>query len=879
MKKNIVFVSGVLACSLMGFAQTTGVQFGPAAEKEAGVEKVTPLLASPGLADVDALCRQVAADGLNDALVRTKLFTLGQVVSAKGEASKPLPALELLFAKYAKESASPVQQLFFIEQLRWIGTKNTLPIIKELCHSTDVNVAASANMTRQAIEHIFDPATQVYPGTKMRQLTEALAKADLSEKFRLLSTAVQTRGDLRYQAFAVKKIGTSLSADELKKWCELTRKCDDPLVTALLIRTLGSHQATVVTELMFEMCGSNEAPVSAAALAVLAQSDTKTLQAALPSRLANVNKENYKALSAFLATLSADVTVPVLTAAYPEQGDLGRQLIFETLAAHPGSDVMVKAALEAATAPDSDKNLAKAAFRYLRQNAGAGECEKLLATLSTTEGSLQSEAVQAYAMAARRPGNDIYNTRLLQELKKAGASPSTAMLEAASRSGSLPLLDHVSSLASTNKDALRALSTWRDGLAAPELMQALARNPSDAFLLRSVRQQLQATLADASGLRKGWAALAACGALSRDDLREFADMINLASNIALNRPVTATRPQEGGHAPAQMVDGNTENGNGYWSSGSPVEITVDLESVRTVAAAQLYFYNDGGRYYQYRIDTSIDNKNWNPAVDKSKDTSVSKPEGFLLSFEPREARYVKLTVTKNSANPSIHVNELMLFSSADVGMLDPEEIKAPEPKLKPDAEGFQVLFDGSDLDAWTGNKTAYYINENKEIAVDPSKGGSGNLYTAQEYDNFIFRFEFKLTPGANNGIGVRTPMGANAAYSGFEIQVLDDTAAKYEKLEPYQYHGSVYGIIPAKRGSQKPVGEWNSEEIVMDGRHVKVTVNGNVIVDADLDEASKDGTMDHKDHPGLKRTSGNIGFCGHGDKLWYRNVKVKPIKH
>jgi hypothetical protein len=875
MKRNTTSVLSLFACALLGFAQT-GVQFGSTAEKEATVEKVAPLLDSPQLSAVDTLCKQVAADGLNDALVRTKLYMLGQAVSAKGSASKHLAALETLYAKYAKESASPVQQLFFVEQLRWIGTKSSLPVIKELCGAKDVNIAASANMTRQAIEAVFDPVTQVFPLTKMRQLTNALDKANDAEKFRLLTTALQSKGDLRYQAFAIRSIGSSLSPEYLKKWCDLTSKCDDPQVAALLIHAMGTYQKPVVFELLLEMCGDVDAAVSTAALDVLATRDPKVLKKALPARLANVNADNYKSFATFLTTLPAEVVVPALTTAYPKQNDLGKQLIFETLTAQAGSEGMVKAALGAATNSGSDKKLAKAAFRYLRQSAGPNECEKLLLSLSTAKGSLQSEAVQAYAMAARRPGNAVYNKKLLESLKKGGSTPSATLLEAAGRSGEESLLAYVCTIAPVSKDALRALSTWREGLAAPYMMQALAKQPADKFLLRGVRQQLQNTKADTSELKKGWKALAASGSISKDDLSEFAVVINHSANIALNCPVKATRPQQGAYAPAQMVDGNTANGHGYHGSDAPVEITVDLQSMRTVAAAHLYFYADGGRYYQYRIDTSIDNKSWKSAIDKTSDTSVSKAEGFVLTFEPREARYVKLTVTKNSANPAVHVNELMLFSAAGLGMLDPEKVKAPQPK--PDAEGFYTLFDGSNLDAWKGNKTAYYINENKEIAVDPSKGGSGNFYTAKEYGNFIFRFEFKLTPGANNGIGVRTPMGVSASYNGFEIQVLDDTAKKYDKLQPYQYHGSVYGLIPAKRGSQKPVGEWNTEEIVMDGRHVKVTVNGKVIVDADLDEATKDGTMDKKDHPGLKRSSGNISFCGHGDKLWYRNVKVKPIK-
>jgi hypothetical protein len=874
MKKMITMWAVTLACSFVSIAQTTAVQFGPTAQAEATVEKVAPLLNSPNLSDVDALCTQVAADGLNDAGVRTKLFTLGQAVSVKGPSSKHQSALEALFAKYAKESASPVQQLFFVEQLRWIGTKRSLPIIKELCGSKDVNVAASANMTRQAIEGISDPATVVYPKTKIRLLGEDLAKASESERFKLLAEAVQTKGDIAYQAFAINKIKSPLSSDHLKKWCDVTRKSDEPLVIALLLRSLGANQDTLITELLLDMCGNVNETVSSAALTGLAQRDAKTLQQALPSRLANVNTDNYKTLAAFLSTLPATVTVPALTTAYPKQNALGKRLIFETLAAHPGSDVMVKAALVSAIAPDSDVKLATAAFRYLRQNAGPKECEPLLASISTMKGALQSEAVQAYALAARRPGNEGYGDRLLQALTAAGATPSETLLDAAGRIGSPALLTFVGALATTNKDAQRTLSTWRDGLAAPALMQALAQKPEDAFLLRSVRQQLQSTMANTSDLMKGWKALEASGKVSQEDLRDFATIINKSSNIALNRPVSATLKQEADRAPKFLTDGAVGNDSGFWVGGSPVEMTVDLESVRSVAAAHVYFYTDGGRYYQYRIDTSVDNKTWKLAVDKTKDTTVSKPEGFLSAFEARDARYVKLTVTKNSSNPSVHVNELMVFSSADAAVVDLDKIQRPQPK--PDAEGFLTLFDGMNLDAWKGNKTAYTITENKEIFVDPSKGGSGDLFTVEEYGDFVLRFEFKLTPGANNGIGVRTP-GGNAAYEGFEIQVLEDTAPKYATLQPYQFHGSVYGIIPAKRGAQKPVGEWNTEEIVMDGRRVKVTVNGTVIVDADLDEASKNGTMDKSKHPGLKRTMGYISFCGHGDKLWFRNVKVKPI--
>ncbi|MCK7534569.1 MAG: DUF1080 domain-containing protein [Marinilabiliales bacterium] len=84
------------------------------------------------------------------------------------------------------------------------------------------------------------------------------------------------------------------------------------------------------------------------------------------------------------------------------------------------------------------------------------------------------------------------------------------------------------------------------------------------------------------------------------------------------------------------------------------------------------------------------------------------------------------------------------------------------------------------------------------IVIKPGDDSGGNLYTEKEYSDFVFRFEFQLTPGANNGLGIRTPMEGDAAYAGMELQILDNTAAIYADLEPYQYHGSVYGVIPAQ---------------------------------------------------------------------------------
>jgi hypothetical protein len=206
------------------------------------------------------------------------------------------------------------------------------------------------------------------------------------------------------------------------------------------------------------------------------------------------------------------------------------------------------------------------------------------------------------------------------------------------------------------------------------------------------------------------------------------------------------------------------------------------------------------------------------------------------------------------------------------GFLDPVVATITQEEL---SEGFVPLFNGYDFTGWIGENHSYLVEEGT-IVIRPTKGG-GNLYTESEYSDFIFRFEFKLTPGANNGLGIRTPLKGDAAYVGYELQILDNTAEVYKDLEPYQYHGSVYGILPAKRGYLKPVGEWNSQEVMVHGEDIRITLNETVIVEGNLKEATKNGTADGKEHPGLQRTSGHIGFLGHGSLLWFRNIRIKEL--
>jgi hypothetical protein len=202
--------------------------------------------------------------------------------------------------------------------------------------------------------------------------------------------------------------------------------------------------------------------------------------------------------------------------------------------------------------------------------------------------------------------------------------------------------------------------------------------------------------------------------------------------------------------------------------------------------------------------------------------------------------------------------------------------KAQDAITKSGERGFVALFDGKSLNGWKlvrGHGQGYVVKDG--VLVCPADGG-GNLFTEKEYSNFVFRFEFKTEPGANNGVGIRAPLEGDAAYQGMEIQILDDGHERYKgKIRSEQHHGSIYDVIPARTGFLKPAGEWNEEEIMAQGSHIRVTLNGVIILDADLNNVSEEATL--KKHPGLKNKSGHIGFLGHGSLVEFRNVRVKAL--
>ncbi|MBM3848526.1 MAG: DUF1080 domain-containing protein, partial [Verrucomicrobia bacterium] len=186
-------------------------------------------------------------------------------------------------------------------------------------------------------------------------------------------------------------------------------------------------------------------------------------------------------------------------------------------------------------------------------------------------------------------------------------------------------------------------------------------------------------------------------------------------------------------------------------------------------------------------------------------------------------------------------------------------------------QGFTEAFGGKNLEGWAGPLDNYEIVDGA-VVCKPGKGGT--IYFNKEYSDFTVRCEFKLPPGGNNGLAIRYPGTGDTAYVGMcELQVLDDTSDKYSKLDARQYHGSAYGILASHRGFQRPVGEWNFQEVTVKGSRIKVELNGTVILDGDVGPVTE--YMANSPHPGKDRKSGFFGLAGHSDPVAFRNIQIK----
>ncbi len=202
-------------------------------------------------------------------------------------------------------------------------------------------------------------------------------------------------------------------------------------------------------------------------------------------------------------------------------------------------------------------------------------------------------------------------------------------------------------------------------------------------------------------------------------------------------------------------------------------------------------------------------------------------------------------------------------------------------ELPTDAEGFTVLFDGQDLSGW--QPATNWTVEDGVIALkdrsDRQEHNDNYLWTKEQYGDFILDLEFKVAQGTNSGVFLRTSDLKDPVYTGIEVQV---TSARPDRPLSKNSIGGLYDLVAAKANALNP-DDWNRYTITCQGSQVSVKLNGQLVVDVDLDQWTEvgknpDGTP-NKFTRALKdfARSGYIGLQDHGSPVWYRNIRVKRL--
>jgi len=209
---------------------------------------------------------------------------------------------------------------------------------------------------------------------------------------------------------------------------------------------------------------------------------------------------------------------------------------------------------------------------------------------------------------------------------------------------------------------------------------------------------------------------------------------------------------------------------------------------------------------------------------------------------------------------------------------------------KEKAEGWKLLFDGKSTNGWhkfnDGKINGGWIVENGEL-VALGKGGDigGDIVTDEDFDNFDLRLEWKISHGGNSGIFYHVKEGKQYKalyYTGPEYQVLDDVGFPH-KIKEWQMTGANYAMHLADKNQKEleKVGKWNSARIVVKDSLVQHYLNGKKIIEfkqwtKDWYKRKAGGKWkDFEDYGKFK--SGKIGLQDHGNKIWYRNIKIKSL--
>jgi len=611
-----------------------------------------------------ALFAGIKTGGASDALAATRIAALTQYVMLPAGAAGRKAYTEALLAE-AQRAAEADVTCFFLYQLRWCGLPQQAEAIRAFEKSTAPGVAALAAMTVQAVTD--DRASKAAPvtDTPCAALNKELAKLDgkalVPRELEIFDTS-----DVALVGVALKWASdTKGKADSsLYLWKAKLGSTKDPVRKVMLLDMLAARGDKAACDAVEACLNDEDAAVAEAAQRALITLDPSAFAAQIPSLLKGLTPERKTLTRDGIRQLRTDLVKTALTKPYDTFTDSGKKVALEVIKERRIAEAIP---LGLAALDSKDEETAIAGYRLLREIADENQADMLVSKTLATAGRVTPEAQTTLAAAARRDPSGTYAAALSKALLSATDAQKPVALETAARLGGEALLKAVeAATASANAEvstaAVRALAAWSDASSVPALLRLAATSANakhQTLALRGLAKKFDDDGIDKKAAFTIWQELQKSPV---DDMRKKAinDLFKKEVNVALGKTVTANVPTEGNNVPANLTDGTTQKA--WHGAKTPAQAQIDLGGTQTLHAAQLYFYHDG-RTYTFTLELSVDGKSWKQVAGNTQDPKPATEEGFRLEFPATPARYVRLTVLKNSANQAVHVLELKLFSS------------------------------------------------------------------------------------------------------------------------------------------------------------------------------------------------------------------------
>ena len=847
-------------------------------------------LAISAPATVELLAGRLGEQGGN-ALAEYALSALAAYVSDPANAQYK-NAVREGFAKGIAAQGDPVNLQFLLAQLRLFATADDIGLYKNYVSDRLLGPAALATIAdlggKETILELVDNAA-----ASKAALADVIADRGWSEaEPALLRWAASVTDPVEKNAVAeaLGRVGGEASLGWLK-----ANSLSDYMVA---LQNIPAKKAVKAAK---EILKNGTSGLQCAAAEVIMDKDTrkdalKVLQSILKSEDRPLRNA---ALTAATSRFGADAVAPILTKGFAKLGDGAKTDIVNWLGANKIGENTVLSALEA------PGELGDAAVRSAGLFGSQAACDALITQLAGSRGTQALDALEAFngpvassvLDALEAPVNETQMNNLMALASAKEMKAAFSIVRKQARQGSAAAADALAGVVGpTDANSVASLLDLPESM-RPAVQKALLA--SIHTLTPDEQTERILYMLDLSAIPPS-NYYPVLGSIGTDKAAEFLRMASIdpAAKDALLKMDNATVIPD---LLASAEEGNETSLQRYIDLLSTYEQDVDKKRLGLAEAIGL------------AKKPALRSR----ALGKLGDMPYMK--AFLLAAQSlddtdADVRYAAANAVKKIASKcteEINYDDLKrglekaraLFAStgdADDGyavdeidkmLLEAEPSPRSELTAEEKARGFEMLFDGTDLSKWHGDLEGYTV-VNGAILVSANYGATGNLYTNKEYRNFVYRFEFCfLEEGVNNGVGIRTPENVDAAYDGMcELQILDHDAPAYAGwLRDYQVHGSIYGVVPAKRLKHKPLGEWSTEEIIVEGDHIKVTVNGEVITDADVRKVTKghnvapDGsdknpyTIDGHNHPGMFNYKGYISFCGHGAGLKIRNVRILDL--